>query len=38
MNHSARFWAEVRATSRTGRRLDRELQQGWRRVPAWIFR
>ena len=38
MNHSARFWAEVARYEPDWKVLDRELQQGWRRVPAWIFR
>jgi predicted metal-dependent hydrolase len=38
MNHSARFWAEVARYEPNWKALDRELQQGWRRVPGWIFR
>jgi predicted metal-dependent hydrolase len=38
MNHSARFWAEVARHEPDWKALDRELQQGWRQVPAWIFR
>jgi predicted metal-dependent hydrolase len=38
MNHSPRFWAEVARHEPDWKALDRELQQGWRRVPAWIFR
>jgi predicted metal-dependent hydrolase len=38
MNHSSRFWAEVARYEPNWRELDRELQQGWKRVPAWIFR
>jgi predicted metal-dependent hydrolase len=38
MNHSPRFWAEVARYEPEWKALDRELQQGWRRVPAWIFR
>jgi predicted metal-dependent hydrolase len=38
MNHSPRFWAEVARYEQDWKVLDRELQQGWRRVPAWIFR
>ncbi len=38
MNHSARFWAEVALQEPDWKRLDRELLQGWRRVPSWIFR
>jgi predicted metal-dependent hydrolase len=38
MNHSARFWAEVALQEPEWKALDRELLQGWRRVPSWIFR
>jgi predicted metal-dependent hydrolase len=38
MNHSARFWAEVARQEPDWKALDRELLQGWRRVPSWIFR
>jgi len=38
MNHSERFWAEVARHEPNWKSLDRELQQGWRRVPSWIFR
>lgn len=38
MNHSARFWAEVERYEPEWKTLDRELLQGWRRVPSWIFR
>ena len=38
MNHSARFWAEVARYERDCKALDRELLQGWRRVPSWIFK
>ncbi len=37
MNHSARFWAEVEKHCAQWRTLDRELVQGWRNVPRWIF-
>ena len=37
MNHSARFWAEVARHEPQWKALDRELLQGWRRVPAWVF-
>ncbi|MFI4895976.1 MAG: M48 family metallopeptidase [Steroidobacterales bacterium] len=38
MNHSPRFWADVARHEPDWRSLDRELLQGWRRVPSWIFR
>jgi predicted metal-dependent hydrolase len=38
MNHSARFWAEVERHEPAWKALDRELLQGWRRVPSWIFK
>jgi predicted metal-dependent hydrolase len=38
MNHSRRFWAEVARYEPDWKALDRELQQGWRRVPSWVFR
>jgi predicted metal-dependent hydrolase len=37
MNHSPRFWALVAHHEPDFRALDRELGQGWRRVPAWVF-
>jgi len=37
MNHSARFWRAVEAHCAGWRALDRELLQGWRRVPHWVF-
>jgi predicted metal-dependent hydrolase len=38
MNHSVRFWDEVARHEPDWRALDRELLQGWRLVPAWMFR
>jgi predicted metal-dependent hydrolase len=38
MNHSARFWTEVARYQRDWKALDRELLQGWRRAPSWMFR
>ena len=37
MNHSARFWQAVERQCPAWRALDRELLQGWRRVPRWAF-
>lgn len=38
MNHSARFWSLVAQHCPDYRALDRELLDGWRRVPSWVFR
>ena len=38
MNHSAHFWADVARQEPDWKLLDRELLQGWRRVPSWVFR
>jgi len=37
MNHSRRFWQRVARHCPEYRSLDRELLDGWRRVPAWVF-
>ncbi|MBV8743096.1 MAG: M48 family metallopeptidase [Sinobacteraceae bacterium] len=37
MNHSRRFWQIVARYCPDYRRLDRELLDGWRRVPSWVF-
>jgi predicted metal-dependent hydrolase len=37
MNHSARFWQAVERHCTEWRVLDRELVQGWRHVPRWVF-
>jgi predicted metal-dependent hydrolase len=37
MNHSHAYWRTVAACCANWRELDRELSQGWRRVPRWIF-
>jgi len=37
MNHSRRFWQIVGRHCPDYRRLDRELLDGWRRVPSWVF-
>jgi hypothetical protein len=37
MNHSARFWRAVERRCAAWRQLDRELLDGWRNVPRWVF-
>ncbi len=37
MNHSRRFWQCVAEHCPDHRALDRELLDGWRRVPSWMF-
>jgi len=37
MNHSPRFWAAVEKHCAGWRALDRELLDGWRSVPRWVF-
>lgn len=37
MNHSRRFWQRVERHCPDYQSLDRELLDGWRRVPAWVF-
>jgi predicted metal-dependent hydrolase len=37
MNHSGRFWRRVERHVPGWRQLDRELLDGWRRVPSWVF-
>jgi len=37
MNHSRRFWQRVARHCAEYRSLDRELLDGWRRVPDWVF-
>jgi predicted metal-dependent hydrolase len=37
MNHSRRFWHCVARHCPEYRSLDRELLDGWRRVPEWVF-
>jgi predicted metal-dependent hydrolase len=37
MNHSQRFWAAVEKHCTDWRALDRELLDGWRTVPRWVF-
>jgi len=37
LNHSRHFWQSVASHCPDYRSLDRELLEGWRRVPAWVF-
>ena len=37
LNHSRRFWQCVAQHCPEHRALDRELLDGWRRVPGWVF-
>jgi len=37
LNHSRRFWQCVADHCPEHRGLDRELLDGWRRVPGWVF-
>jgi predicted metal-dependent hydrolase len=37
LNHSRRFWQCVADHCPEHRALDRELLDGWRRVPYWVF-
>ena len=37
LNHSRRFWQCVADHCPEHRALDRELLDGWRRVPFWVF-
>jgi predicted metal-dependent hydrolase len=37
MNHSRRFWQRVARHCPDYQGLDRELLDGWRRVPSWVF-
>lgn len=37
MNHSRRYWDLVARFEPDCRALDRELDDAWRRVPAWVF-
>lgn len=36
MNHSKRFWGLVGRFEPGYRKLDRELTEGWKSVPAWL--
>ncbi len=36
MNHSARFWQRVARFEPDYKRLDRELGESWKQIPAWI--
>ncbi len=37
MNHSRRYWHLVARFEPDHRALDRQLDEAWRRVPAWVF-
>lgn len=37
MNHSSRFWGTVADCCAEYELLDRELLEGWRQVPGWVF-
>jgi hypothetical protein len=37
MNHSVDYWRAVEDLCPDWRALDRELTQGWRQVPRWVF-
>ena len=37
MNHSRGFWQCVAACCPDYRKLDRQLLDGWRRVPSWLL-
>ena len=36
MNHSARFWRLVGSYERDYRKLDKALNDCWKRIPAWV--
>lgn len=36
MNHSRRFWNTVGQYEPDYRRLDRDLDEGWKRIPTWV--
>ena len=36
MNHSRKFWAELRSFEPNSERLDAELRNAWRLIPAWL--
>ena len=36
MNHSRRFWSLVGRFEPRYRQLDKDLNDGWKRIPAWV--
>lgn len=36
MNHSRRFWSYVGQFETDYRRLDKDLNEGWKKIPSWV--
>ena len=36
MNHSARFWRRVGRFEPDFKRLDKDLGESWKQIPAWV--
>lgn len=36
MNHSPRFWALLKGLEPECRTIDKQMRDGWKRVPAWL--